>query len=124
MNRTRGLAAIAKTTGLGVVFALAAAGGTILHLGLSVPRRFAAARVNSLLEGTFKGKIAVQRVGLLRLTQLSGVDADVFDPEGNRVLALHGVRARLETLTVLRSLVSGKALMVSIPELSINGAEV
>jgi translocation and assembly module TamB len=120
----RAIAAVAKTFGLGVVLALATAGGALLHLGLGAPRRFATAQVNSLLEGSFKGKIDVQRVGLLRLNRIGGVEAEVFDPEGGRVLHVYGVNARFGTLTLLRSLVRGKRLVVHIPELVIDGAEV
>jgi len=119
----RAIVAVAKALGVGVVLALAAAGGVVLHVGMPAPRRFAAARVNGILEGTFKGKITIQRVGLLHLTRIDGVDAQVFDPEGRLVLDIRGLRARFGTLTLLRSLVSGKSLVVNIPELSINGIE-
>ena len=119
----RAVYAVAKALGVGVVLALSAAGGVILHLGMPAPRRFAAARVNGILEGTFKGKISIDRVGLLQLTRIDGVDARVFDPEGHMVLDIRGLRARFGTVTLVRSLVSGKALLINIPELSINGIE-
>ncbi len=71
-----------------------------------------------MLAGTFQGKIVIQQVGLLRLTRIDGVDAEVFDPEGRRVLYLQGVRVKLGTLTLLRSLVSGDRLVARIPEIS------
>ena len=119
----RAIFAVAKALGVGVVLALATAGGVVLHVGMPAPRRFAAARVNGILEGTFKGKITIERVGLLHLTRIDGVDAQVFDPEGHLVLDIRGLRARFGTLTMVRSLVSGKSLVINIPELSINGVE-
>lgn len=120
----RAIAAVAKAAGLGVVFALASVGGVLLHLGLGAPRRFATARVNTMLAQTFKGRIEIERVGALHLTRIDGVDASVFDPEGNRVLYVYGARARFGTVALLRSLVSGDRIVVRIPELTINGAEV
>ncbi len=120
----RVLAAAAKALGLAAAFTLAAGGGAILHLGLGAPRRFAAKQVSAMLARSFKGRIVIQRVGSLRLTRLDGVDAEVFDPEGRQVLALQGVRARFSTLTVLRSMVGRGPLVVRVPELTINGAEV
>jgi translocation and assembly module TamB len=119
----RAIFAVARALGVGVVLALATAGGVLLHVGMPAPRRFAAARVNGLLAGTFKGAITIQRVGSLHLTTLDGVDAQVFDPEGHLVLDIRGLRARFGTLSLVRSLVSGGSLAVNIPELSIEGVE-
>ncbi len=119
----RAIFAVAKALGVSVVVALAAVGGVVLHVGMPAPRRFAAKQVNGILEGTFKGKITIERVGLLHLTRIDGVDAKVFDPEGHMVLDIRGLRARFGTLTMVRSLISGKTLIINIPELSINGVE-
>lgn len=120
----RAAVAAAQGLGLALVFGLASAGGALLHLGLPLPRRFAAARVNAILEGTFRGKVRVDRVGALGVSWIEGVDAEVFDPEGQRVLDLHGVSARLGTLTLLRSLIGGDRLVVHLPELHVDWAHV
>jgi translocation and assembly module TamB len=119
----RAIFAVAKAAGVVVVGALAAAGGLILHLDMPAPRRFVSARVNGILEGTFKGKLTVQRIGSLHLTHIGDVDAQVHDPEGRMVLDIRGLSARFGTVSLLRSLVSGKTLIVHIPEVSINGVE-
>ena len=120
----RAITAAAKGIGLGVVFLLAAAGGAVLHLGLPAPRRFVTARVNSLLDGTINGKVVIRRLDRIRLTRLEGIDAEVFDPEGRRVLLVHDAQARIGTGTLLRSLVSGDSLLIRIPELRVGWAEV
>ena len=120
----RAIFAVAKVTGVGVVLALATVGGLALHLNMPAPRRFISARVNGLLEGTFKGKLTIQRIGSLHLTRIDDVDARVFDPEGHLVLDVRGLHARFGTVSLLRSLVSGETLTVHIPEVSIDGAEV
>jgi translocation and assembly module TamB len=120
----RAIGAVAKTIGVGVVFSLAAVGGVALHLNTTAPRRFISARVNGLLDGTFKGKIILDRVGSLRLTRVDDVDARVLDPEGHLVIDVRGLHARFGTVSLLRSLVSGETLTIHIPEVSIDGAEV
>jgi translocation and assembly module TamB len=120
----RALVAIGKAAGLGVVFTFAAAGSVLLHLGLPAPRRFAAAQVNTILATTFKGRVEVLRVGTLHLGRIEGIDAQVFDPEGQRVLVLHSVNAQLEPVSLIRSLFVGDKLIVRIPRLIIGGAEV
>ena len=120
----RAISAVAKTIGVGVVFSLAAVGGMALHLNMTAPRRFLTARVNGILEGTFKGKLVIERLGSLRLTRIDDVDAKVFDPEGHLVLDVRGLHARFGTVALLRSLVSGETLTIHIPELSVDGAEV
>ncbi|MEP7123617.1 MAG: translocation/assembly module TamB domain-containing protein [Byssovorax sp.] len=120
----RAIFAVAKSVGVGVVFAAAAVGGLALHLNMAAPRRFLAARVNGLLDGAFKGKVVIQRLGSIHLTRLDDVDARVLDPEGHLVIDARGVHARFGTVSLLRSLVSGETLTIHIPEVSIDGAEV
>ena len=80
-------------------------------------------RVNRLLVGTFRGTILLRRVGLLRLDRIEGVDVEVFDPEGTRVLYLRGVSARIRTLSLLRSLARGRTV-VELSALSVDDADV
>src|SRR5262249_45174507 len=87
-------------------------------------RRFAAARVNSILAQSFKGKVVIRRVGFLHLTTLGGIDGEVLDPEGKRVLEVYGARVRIGTISLLRSLARGGVLDVHAPELLLDGAEV
>ncbi|MFT3776185.1 MAG: translocation/assembly module TamB domain-containing protein [Minicystis sp.] len=117
------MASVAKAAGLGAVFVLAAAGAVIVHLNLAAPKRLVTARVNDMLAGTFQGKITVQRVGKLGLTRLGGVDAEVLDPEGKRVLDIHGLNVGFGTFALLRSLPGSGPLVVRIPELGVDGAE-
>ncbi|MFO0614133.1 MAG: translocation/assembly module TamB domain-containing protein [Polyangiaceae bacterium] len=93
-----------KVLGLTLVFALAATGGALLHVGLRAPRELARLRVNDLLAATFQGKLILHQVDHLDLGGVEGVDAEVLDPEGVRALYLRGVAARLDTLDLVRSL--------------------
>ena len=120
----RAIFAVAKTAGVGLVLALAAVGGLALHLDMPAPRRFLSARVNGILEGTFKGRIVIERIGSLHLTRLDNVDAHILDPEGHMVLDIRGLHARFGTVSLLRSLVSGDTLIVHVLELSIHTVEV
>ena len=114
---------VAAAVGLAIVFALALLGSAILHLGLPAPRRLVEARVNGALAAAFAGRITVQTLDVLRVDRFGGVDVEVLDPEGVRVLELHHVRARLDVLALIRSLVRGGGVVVRLPELGIDRAE-
>ncbi len=120
----RAIFAVAKSLGVGAVLVLSTVGGVALHLGMPAPRRFLSARLNGLLENTFKGKLTILSIGSLHLTHLDHVDAQVRDPEGHLVLDIRGLRARFGTVSLLRSLVSGETLTIHIPEIAVDGAEV
>ncbi|MEO7329485.1 MAG: hypothetical protein ABI193_12955, partial [Minicystis sp.] len=121
----RAIVAVAKAIGVGAVLALSLVGSAALHLDLPAPRRFIGVQVNKILEGALPGKITLQRVGVLRLDRVAGVDARVFDPEGRLVIEVHGLAARFGTRALLRSLVGGSGpLIVHVSEATIDGAEV
>ncbi|APR86560.1 Hypothetical protein A7982_11909 [Minicystis rosea] len=120
----RAVVAVAQALALGAVFTAATVGAVAVHLDMPAPRRFATARVNALLADAFQGKIAIHHVGYLHLTTLGGIEAEVFDPEGHRVLHVHGARIRVKTSALLRSLVRGGPLDVPVNEVTVDGAEV
>lgn len=114
----RAIAAAAKALGLGVVFTLAVAGGLVLHAGLPAPRRIAAAQVSALLAGTFQGRIEIERVRVIRLDRIEGLDGTVFDPEGAPVIVARDVGARFGLWGLLRSLVGGDTIVVRLSEVT------
>jgi translocation and assembly module TamB len=118
------LTTIAKAAAVAAVFVLAVALAAILALRSPTARRLVAARVNDALAQSFQGKVVIQRIGKLGLEGVAGVDAEVFDPDGARVLDLRGVRVHLAPVRLLRSALSGGPLVVRIDELSIDDAEV
>jgi translocation and assembly module TamB len=120
----RALVALAKALGVGAVLVPALVGGVALHLNLAAPRRFLSTQVNGLLGEVLLGKLVIQRVGVLHLDRIEGVDAQVFDPEGRLVIDAHGLSARFDTLALLRSLLRDNALTVHVSEASIDAAEV
>lgn len=113
-----------KVSGLSLVFAGSLVAGAVLHLGLRGPRELARTGVNALLADTFQGRVVVHRLGGLSLTSVSGIDAEVFDPEGRRVLALDNASATFGTYNLLSSLVTGDTLDVEIHRLDVQDAMV
>src|SRR5262252_6818927 len=83
-----------RVVSLSLVFALAAALGLILHLGLSPARRLVAATITRVLDGPLRGRIVVEHIERLAIDGVGGVTAVVYDEEGRRVLAVYGLRAR------------------------------
>lgn len=113
-----------KVSGLSLVFAGSLVAGVVLHMGLRGPRELARIGINSLLEDTFQGRVVVHRLGGLSLTSASGIDAEVFDPEGRRVIALTNASARFGTFNLLSSLVTGDTLDVEVRRLDVDDADV
>ena len=120
----RAVSAVAKAVGLCATFALAAAGGAVLHLGLPAPRRFVVARVNGILDGTFTGRVVITELGGVSLGGVRGVSVDVFDPAGQLVLAARGVDVRLGTKTLVRSLLGGGDVVIELPTAAIHDVDV
>jgi len=90
-----------------------------LALRLPPVRRIVIAKVNGLLESTFAGKVAVDRIGALGLTYVDGVDAHVDGTDGKEVLRVEGMRARVSTWTLVRSALGTRGeIVVDVPELS------
>ncbi len=120
----RALGGIAKVFGATLTFASALAGGALLHVGLPAPRRFVVSQVNRALDGSFKGKLVVRDLGALQLTRIGGLAVDVFDPEGNRVAAIHGVEVRFATVTLLESLIGKGDMKVVVTSATVDDADV
>ncbi|HVY46900.1 MAG TPA: hypothetical protein VHB21_13525, partial [Minicystis sp.] len=120
----RAIGAAAKAAGLGATFAVAVAGGALLHVGLPAPRRFVVARVDAALDGSFKGRIVVRDLAHLSLAHLDGLAVEVFDPEGHRVLLAEGVDVRVATATLVASLLGKGDLRVELPRVEIDYADV
>lgn len=115
---------IGKSVGLLAVFVVAVVGGILLHAGMRAPRTFALEQVNAILEGSFQGRIDLRRIEVLRLDRLGGVEADIYDPEGQRVVHVEGVSVRFGIVTIVRSLLGGGRLDIDLHDLHVRHAEV
>ena len=92
-----------------VAFVLLIALGAVVHLNTTTARRLVATRVSALLGPMFRGKITLERIGHIGLLSgVTGVDARVDDSSGRPVLFARGVRVRLGTLALLRSVLLDK----------------
>ena len=106
-----------------VVFALAAGGGLLVHMNVPAVRRAITARVNSLLASALPGHVVITRLGGLGWGGIDDADVTVDDPRGSYVMRVQGLGARIATMDLLRSLVSGQDLQVDIEDVSIASAD-
>jgi len=113
-----------KIVALIVLFVSATVGGLVLHMGMRAPRIFVVAQVNQTLADSFKGRVILHRLGSASLMRLGGIDADIHDPQGERVAALRGASVDVGTFALLRSLVSGDRLRIPIQALDVDSAEI
>jgi translocation and assembly module TamB len=83
--------------------------GLLFSLRFAAVRSFVVARVNSALDGTFKGRLVLHEVGSLGLSGIAAADAEVFDPAGHRVLDIHGLSAELSVPTIVWAALTEKS---------------
>ncbi len=125
MRAARVFVGIGKVLGLAVVFLVSAVVGLLVHLNLPAANRMARARVNEVLAETFRGKVEITRIGGIDLRgEIEGIDAEAHDPEGRRVLLVRGGRVRVSVPALVRSALDDGPLVVPLPELSVDAAEV
>ena len=116
--------AVFNAIGAGGLFAAALVGGVLVHLDLPTTRRLVRVSVNDALATTFEGRLTIDRIGGIGSTGVDGVDAHVDDANGRLALRVEGLRARVSTGALVRSLLGHGPVVIGIPEASVSRAEV
>jgi translocation and assembly module TamB len=116
----RAIGVLASLVGTVITFMATLAGGTVIHMGVAPARRIASAAVNQILDGSFRGKMAITRLGSLRPYQVDGVSATLSTHEGQPILSAEGIHARIAIGPLLWSLVKGGEMKIEITDLSID----
>jgi translocation and assembly module TamB len=102
----RWLGRFAASAALSAVLAFAIVLGTVVHAGLPVGRRVAAAAIGRALDAVFAGRVAITAIERADPLGVGGVDLTVDDPAGRRVLSVTGLMATAHwpafALSVLR----------------------
>ncbi len=126
-SRTRQrLARAAESLALGSVFVAAAAGGLVLHSNHAPTRRVAARVGNQVLGSLFQGKIVVGNIDRLDLgltSHLHVTQAEILDPQGQRVLVANGIDAGIDLARLVRSVLAGRTPEVAIDDATIDSAD-
>jgi translocation and assembly module TamB len=109
---------------VGLVALIAAS--AVLQLNAPVVRRVVIVRVNQLVfDWLFAGKVEILTLGHLDAGGVSGVSARVRDPAGRQVILAEGLRARINTVKLLQSLLpSPKDIVIDLPIVTIENADV
>jgi translocation and assembly module TamB len=114
-----------RTVSVAVVFAAALLSGLVIHLDVVTFRRAIASHVNAILATTFAGKISIERIGRVSLAGVDDVRVTIDDPSGARVIVADGVRGRIATMTLLRSLFASAApLAIELTSVTVRDADV
>ena len=79
-----------------VTFALAAAGGVVLHAGSPPARRFIVKTVNDALAQTFQGTLTIGRVDRIGWDGVSAARATIYGADGKSILDLEDVQADID----------------------------
>jgi translocation and assembly module TamB len=128
--RKRALKALvhgAHILGTSAVFASALVGSVMIHANMATTRRMAASVANDALSTLFQGRLVIGDVQELTLGPWGHVrvaQAEVFDPEGRRVILAKGINGRIDLKKLITSLVTKGTPEVSLDEARIDDAEV
>ncbi|MBL9112775.1 MAG: hypothetical protein JNM74_26040, partial [Myxococcales bacterium] len=128
MNRTaprarRLLVALGKGAALLLVFVVALVVAVLAHVDTPRGRRLVAGGVTAALDGQFRGRIVLDRVGRIGLDGVSGIDARLVSDTGDVLISAQGLAARADVLTLARRAVGFVAgtqptLVVALDEVS------
>jgi translocation and assembly module TamB len=117
------LSILARALGVGVVFVAALVLGVVLHIDTPAARRAVVERVNAALAPLFAGRLTIENLGGVGLTQLDGIDARVDDPDGKLVIHAAGIAGHVSTWVLLRGLARGE-IDIEVPRIELVRAEV
>jgi translocation and assembly module TamB len=99
----------AIAVGATLLSVLAVVAGALGYANTPPGQRLVLSKVNAALGSSFRGTIAVCRVGTIGPFGVTGVDATIDDPAGRRVLSVHGVSVHVATLAAVRSALFGRS---------------
>ncbi len=107
-----------------LVFVGASSAAFVFHLDLPAGRRLASRVTATLLNDLFLGSFEVSGVSKLSATRFVTDEVKVMDPEGRVVLKVRNLRAELDSIDLVRRLLSSEArLTLGVPYVRIERAE-
>jgi hypothetical protein len=117
------LAALGKGAALLLVFVVALVVAALAHVDTPRGRRLVAGGVTAALDGQFRGRFVLDRVGRIGLDGVSGIDARLVSDTGDVLVSAQGLAARADVLTLARRAVGFVAgtqptLVVALDEVS------
>ncbi|MEA2749958.1 MAG: translocation and assembly module TamB [Myxococcales bacterium] len=128
--RRRALKALvhgAQVLGTSAVFVGALVGSVMIHANMATTRRMAQSVTNDALSTLFLGRLVLGDVEELTLGPWGHVrvaQAEIFDPEGRRVILAKGIDGRIDLKKLVTSLLSKGTPEISLDEARIDEAEV
>jgi hypothetical protein len=93
MRRRRSVVWLARGLAVLLVSLVTLLAAVAVALQTSWAREQIRVQVNAALEPLFQGRIQIDRIGQVGLSGVSGVDARIFDPAGEQVIRVQGLRA-------------------------------
>lgn len=120
----RSLTTALKVLATAIAFIVAFCAGAALHLNLPVVRRLVVEHVNGVLASTLVGRVRVERLGGVGLTQVQGFDAYVDDRAGHELLRLEGVQVHASIVGLLQAVFRKGDLAIDLAELTVARADV
>src|SRR5713101_2602146 len=122
--RSSALRRAALGAGLVVVVSAALVGGTLLHVRVATGRRIVARSVTAALAQTFSGRLVVEKIGSIDSEGFDDAEVTVYDPEGERVLAVTGLRGRASLARVAWAIAKGGDIHIVVSRARVEHADV
>jgi translocation and assembly module TamB len=126
-HAVRALVHGAQIVGTTAVFVGAVVGSVMIHANRAVTRRMVRSVANDALSTVFQGRLVIGDVQELTLGPWGHVrvaQAEVFDPEGRRVILAKGINGRIDLQKLVSSLLAKGTPEVSLDKALIDDAEV
>ena len=120
----RVLGGLGAALGLSLVFAGALVGSVVVHLDRAPTRRVGRVIANELLGTLFNGKIVVGEIDRLGLHGVAVRSAVALDPRGAQVARIDGLRATVDVIALLRSVLGSGDLRIAVPLVHVDSADV
>lgn len=96
------LAPLVKGAALFLVFVVTLVVAALVHVDTPRGRRLVAAAVTTALDGQFRGRWVVDRVGRIGIDGVHGIDARLLSDTGDVLVSAQGLAARADMLTLAR----------------------
>jgi translocation and assembly module TamB len=113
-----------RVVAVSATFAVSLVGSAALHLNTPSCRRLVVDAVNRALAPNLVGKVTIERVDTLGVSGLEGLHGRVDDRDGRTLLRLDGVRASIRLGTLLGTLIARESVVVHLPMLFVDKADV
>jgi translocation and assembly module TamB len=110
---------VARAALLLLIFGVSTLAGGVLHVDTAAGRRLVAREVNAAVSSLVTSELRIEKIDTLSFDRLVVSRARLIDPQGRPIMTAEGLEARFELIALLRGVLSGSAVRVHVPAVTI-----